>query len=56
VYLNSLKQVTDELPKWESSVAPKTESLRFTKEPVEVIEGMIEQMKSVAAALGVERL
>lgn len=52
MYVDGLRQVADELPKWEACVAREADPGPFTAKPVGVINGMIEQMKEVAAGLG----
>lgn len=52
MYVDGLKQVTDELPKWEACVTRETAPGSFTAGPIGVMNGMIEQMKEVAAELG----
>jgi len=52
MYVDSLQQVTNELPKWEKCVPGFDPDLLFTKEPAGVMNGMIEQMEKVAIDLG----
>jgi hypothetical protein len=53
-YDRSLKQVTDELPKWEAIVTEGSDNRHFTDVPVKVITEIIAQMDEVAVGIGVE--
>lgn len=54
MYVNGLKQVADELPKWEACVPYKATGDRFTEHPIGVMTDMIAQMRTAAAKLGIE--
>ena len=54
MYDRSLKQVTDELPKWEAIVTEGSDNRHLTDVPVQVITEIIAQMDEVAAGMGVE--
>ena len=54
MYDASLKQVADELPKWEAIVTEGSQNRHFTDKPVQVITEIIAQMNEVAAGMGVE--
>jgi len=53
MYLESLRKVVSLLPEWEKAVQKRSDTSKFTKKPIDVINEAIKQMEGVAAELGI---